>query len=287
MKPSSLNPACDNNAHDTPPRRRWGPLGLTLGLLLSTGLLLAPADTLQETLQQILEIRRRSRALEREIATLRATNASLKATIAQQAGQIDTLKSVLALAFKTLDSLAAASRLEPTVLPQTAALELRGSIPRNAGAAAGSASRACPAGLMPLAPAATTAPQLRTGVPPALAGLKSRRVGGRDPQAIRTVIQRHVPAITDLYQRELRNNPALYGSLTLRFEVDPLGQLNNSEIINSTLRAPGLEQKILDKMRHWRDFGESRDDAGVARYQLTYVFGDSLQAASFAIYAVE
>ncbi len=260
-------------------------LGLTLGILMSAGLLLANARALRDTLQQITAIENNSRAIDREIATLRATNERLKATIQRQSEEIDTLKAVLEAAFKALDTLTVARRLDRTSLSlenEEASDPAR--VARDA--IAGRQSRLFSADFMPLEQASLRQYRSRAGIPPAIAGLKGRRVGGRDPQTIRRVIQRHDPAITDLYQRELRNNPDLRGSLTFRFQIDKNGYLMNPEIVDTTLRAPGLEQKILEKMQRWRDFGESLDHTGEASYQLTYVFGDSLSAQSFAVYAV-
>lgn len=267
------------------PNRGLLKLGLTLGILMSAGLLLANVRALRDTLQQITAIENSSRAIDREIATLRATNERLKATIQRQSEEIDTLKAVLESAFKALDTLTVARRLDRASLSleneeaSDPALVERESL-------AGRQSRLSSADFMALEQASLRQYRSRAGIPPAIAGLKGRRVGGRDPQAIRSVIQRHDPAITDLYQRELRNNPDLRGSLTLRFRIDENGYLTNPEIVGTTLRAPGLEQKILEKMRRWRDFGKSLDYTGETGYQLTYVFGDSLSAQSFAIYAV-
>lgn len=264
-------------------------LGLMLGILLSAGLLLANVRALRDTLQQITAIENNSRAIDREIATLRATNERLKATIQRQSEEIDTLKAVLESAFKALDTLAVAHRLGRAPLSPVRSLENQEAskpalVERDS--LADRQSRLLSADFMALEQASLRQFRFRAGIPPAIAGLKSGRVGGRDPQAIRSVIRRHDPAITDLYQRELRNNPELRGSLTLRFQIDKNGYLMNPEIVDTTLRAPGLEQKILEKMRRWRDFGKSLDYTGETRYQLTYVFGDSLSAQSFAIYAV-
>ncbi len=267
------------------PNRRLLKRGLMLGILMSAGLLLANARALRDTLQQITAIKNSSQAIDREIATLRATNERLRATLQQQAEEIDTLRAVLESAFKALDTLAVARRLDRASL--SLKTEQASDPPRiERDSLAGRPSRPSSADFMALEQSSLRQPRLRAGIPPAIAGLKSRRVGGRDPQAIRRVIQRHDPAIADLYQRELRNNPNLRGSLTLRFQIDRKGYLVNPEIVDTTLRAPGLEQKILEKMQRWRDFGESLDHTGEARYQLTYVFGDSLSARSFAIYAV-
>jgi len=285
MKRLSLKSQQGRKPHRGLPNRRLLKRGLMLGILMSAGLLLAHARALRDTLQQITAIENSSRVIHREIATLRATNERLRATIQQQAEEIDTLKAVLESAFKALDTLAVARRLDSASLSlenEQASDPARG----ERDSLAGRPSRPSSDDFMALEQASLRPFRLRAGIPPAIAGLKSRRVGGRDPQAIRSVIQRHDPAIADLYQRELRNYPGLRGSLTLRFQIDRNGYLVNPEIVDTTLRAPGLEQKILEKMQRWRDFGESLDHTGEARYQLTYVFGDSLSARSFAIYAV-
>lgn len=285
MERPSPKPQRGRKAKGAQPSRGLLKLGLMLGILLSAGLLLANARALRNTLQQIIAIENNSRALDREIASLRATNERLKATIQRQSEEIDTLKAVLESAFKFLDTLTVARRLHRASLSLEndeagePALVEHDSL-------AGRHSRLFSADVMPLEQASPRQSRPRAHIPPAIAALRSGRVGNRDPQVIRSVIRRHDRAITDLYRRELRNNPELRGSLTLRFRIDESGHLVNPEIVDTSLRAPGLEQKILDKMRRWRDFGKSLDYTGETRYQLTYVFGDSLRAQSLAIYAV-
>ena len=107
----------------------------------------------------------------------------------------------------------------------------------------------------------------------ALAGLNQRAGGKRDPESVRDVILKHNPAIQDCYGQLLRSYPDLKGELVIRFEVGAEGRLTNPEVIESSLAPTELADCILEKMRHWNDFGEAGTERSENSYRLTYTFG--------------
>ncbi len=90
---------------------------------------------------------------------------------------------------------------------------------------------------------------------------------GRSEQDIRRVMDSNKGGIFAIYNRALRKNPALEGKFVVRMVIEPSGQVSNIKLISSELQDPGLEAKLLSRIK-LIIFGAEN----VARTTLNYSF---------------
>ena len=76
----------------------------------------------------------------------------------------------------------------------------------------------------------------------------------RSIEEIRLVFERHKGAIYALYNRALREDPALQGKVVLELRIAPAGNVDSVRIVTSELSAEELERKLLARIRQF-DFG--------------------------------
>jgi periplasmic protein TonB len=70
----------------------------------------------------------------------------------------------------------------------------------------------------------------------------------RSREEIERVFDRNKGAIYALYNRALRENPALEGKVVLRLTISPAGVVTSCEIVSSELGDPDLEQKLVQRV---------------------------------------
>lgn len=66
------------------------------------------------------------------------------------------------------------------------------------------------------------------------------------------VFDRNKGAIHALYNRALRENPALQGKLVLKLTIEPSGEVSACEIVSSELNDTDLERKLVQRVRMFR-----------------------------------
>lgn len=76
----------------------------------------------------------------------------------------------------------------------------------------------------------------------------------RSIEEIKLVFERNKGAIYAIYNRALRDDPALQGKVVLSLTISPSGQVADLKIASSELHAPELEAKLLARIRQF-DFG--------------------------------
>ena len=76
----------------------------------------------------------------------------------------------------------------------------------------------------------------------------------RSIEEIKLVFERNKGAIYAIYNRALREDPALQGKVVLSLTIAPSGQVVDLKIASSELHAPDLEAKLLARIRQF-DFG--------------------------------
>ncbi len=76
----------------------------------------------------------------------------------------------------------------------------------------------------------------------------------RSIEDIRLVFDRNKGAIYAIYNRALRDDPALQGKVVLKLTIAPSGQVTDLHIVSSELKAADLESKLLARIRSF-DFG--------------------------------
>lgn len=92
-------------------------------------------------------------------------------------------------------------------------------------------------------------------------------IGGNDPKAVRSgsgqkasrsreeielVFDRNKGAIYALYNRALRDNPALQGKVVLELTIAPWGEVTNCRVISTELNDPELERKLITRVKLFR-----------------------------------
>ncbi len=76
----------------------------------------------------------------------------------------------------------------------------------------------------------------------------------RSIEEIKLVFERNKGAIYAIYNRALREEPALQGKVVLELKIAPSGEVLEVKIASSELRADELERKLLARIRQF-DFG--------------------------------
>jgi TonB family protein len=88
-------------------------------------------------------------------------------------------------------------------------------------------------------------------------GTLSRGASGkasRSIEEIKLVFERNKGAIYAIYNRALREEPALQGKVVLELKIAPAGQVIDLRIVSSELKSPDLERKLLARIKQF-DFG--------------------------------
>ena len=76
----------------------------------------------------------------------------------------------------------------------------------------------------------------------------------RSIEEIKLVFERNKGAIYAIYNRALRDEPALQGKVVLELKISPTGEVIDLKIISTELKAAELERKLLARIRQF-DFG--------------------------------
>ena len=92
----------------------------------------------------------------------------------------------------------------------------------------------------------------------------------RSIEDIKLVFDRNKGSIYALYNRALREDPALQGKVVLKLTIAPSGQVLDCQLVSSELRAPDLERKLLVRIRQF-DFGAKAVDTMVVTYPIDFL----------------
>jgi TonB family protein len=76
----------------------------------------------------------------------------------------------------------------------------------------------------------------------------------RSLEDVKLVFERHKGAIYAIYNRALRDDPALQGKVVLELKIAPSGEVTALRIVSSELKNEALEQRLLARIRSF-DFG--------------------------------
>jgi len=94
--------------------------------------------------------------------------------------------------------------------------------------------------------------------------------GSRSIEDIKLVFERNKGAIYALYNRALRDDPALQGKVVLELKIAPDGQVQGARIVSSELKAEELEKKLLARIRQF-DFGAKDVDVMVVTWPVDFL----------------
>ncbi len=76
-----------------------------------------------------------------------------------------------------------------------------------------------------------------------------RKMNGTWETVSREAYDRGNGATILLYNRALRNNPALQGKLVLKLTIEPTGQVSDVQVVSSELGDEELERKLVQRIR--------------------------------------
>lgn len=96
------------------------------------------------------------------------------------------------------------------------------------------------------------------------------RKAARSIEEIQLVFDRNKAAIYSIYNRALRENPALQGKVVLRITITSSGKVSACEVISTELEAPALERKIVMRVRLF-DFGAKDVETMVVTYPIEFL----------------
>jgi protein TonB len=96
----------------------------------------------------------------------------------------------------------------------------------------------------------TSKVQAAAGSPAGKAAVKGN--GGRDREEVEEVFDQNKGSIYALYNRALRDNPALQGKLVLKLTIEPDGSVSSCSIVSSELNDPALEAKLIERVKLFR-----------------------------------
>ncbi len=94
--------------------------------------------------------------------------------------------------------------------------------------------------------------------------------GSRSIEDIKLVFERNKGAIYALYNRALRDDPALQGKVVLELKISPSGAVEGLRIVSSELKAAELESKLLARIRQF-DFGAKDVDVMVVTWPVDFL----------------
>ena len=106
-----------------------------------------------------------------------------------------------------------------------------------------------------------------TGTTAADSGGQAQESAARSEEEIRKVMEQHKGAIFSIYNRALRQNPALQGTVVVKIIIESSGKISDVSIVSSELQDPDLEAKLLQRLRLI-----SFPASNVARTTLNYSF---------------
>lgn len=92
----------------------------------------------------------------------------------------------------------------------------------------------------------------------------------RSIEDIKLVFERNKGAIYALYNRALRDDPALQGKVVLELKISPAGAVEGLRIVSSELKAAELESKLLARIRQF-DFGAKDVDVMVVTWPVDFL----------------
>ena len=92
----------------------------------------------------------------------------------------------------------------------------------------------------------------------------------RSIEEIKLVFERNKGAIYAIYNRALRDDPALQGKVVLELKIAPSGEVVDVRIVSSELKAAELERKLLARIRQF-DFGAKDVDLMVVTWPVDFL----------------
>ena len=78
-------------------------------------------------------------------------------------------------------------------------------------------------------------------------------------------------SVTFIYNKHLRNDPMLMGTVTVEMVIEPSGRVSRVNIINSNTYNPAFELELARTIETWR-FGAVDENEGALTVQYPFTF---------------
>jgi len=103
-------------------------------------------------------------------------------------------------------------------------------------------------------------------------GAKAGTLPARSSEDIQVVFDRNKGTLYTIYNRALRQNPALAGKVVLMLTIAPSGEVTKCELVSSDLKDPELERKLVARVQLF-DFGQKNAAATTITYPIDFFPG--------------
>jgi len=94
-------------------------------------------------------------------------------------------------------------------------------------------------------------------------------VGKRTQEDIRKVFDQNGGRLNNAYQRALKDDPSMEGTVRLKLTIDPSGKVLSCEVSSSDLNNPELEAKIVSLVKGF-NFGDDNVEVWKATYPVNF-----------------
>jgi TonB family protein len=92
----------------------------------------------------------------------------------------------------------------------------------------------------------------------------------RSLEDVKLVFERNKGAIYAIYNRALRDDPALQGKVVLELKIAPSGEVSGLRIVSSELKNEELERRLLARIRSF-DFGAKEVEVLVVTWPVDFL----------------
>jgi TonB family protein len=92
----------------------------------------------------------------------------------------------------------------------------------------------------------------------------------RSYESIREVVDALTGWIRFVYNRALRENPTLKGTITLEFEIVPSGDVSRCRVVSTTVKNPALEDQLVKRFQQLK-FPPISEGINTVIYPITLV----------------
>jgi TonB family protein len=74
----------------------------------------------------------------------------------------------------------------------------------------------------------------------------------RDYESIAQVVDTYKGGISFLYNKALRENPTLRGTVTVEFTIAASGEVIDCHVVSSSVKSPQFEEELVKRVLQWK-----------------------------------
>jgi hypothetical protein len=99
---------------------------------------------------------------------------------------------------------------------------------------------------------------------------KKSIASGRSDESVRKIFDRNRGALFAIYNRALRDDSSLQGKVTIELVIEAGGQVSSCRIVSSELKNPGLEAKLVSRIK-LINFGAENVTRSTINYSIDFL----------------